>query len=64
MARNKNEFWDGLFTLGGILGLGWLIVEAVKLASKEVYICPNCKGTIYKNQKECPSCHATITWKV
>ena len=65
MAKKKaHDFWDGLLTLGGILGFGWLMVEAIKLASKEEYQCSNCKATIKYKEKECPNCHATITWKV
>lgn len=49
--------------MGGILGLGWLMVETIKMVSKEEYHCPNCKAVVKHNTKECPNCKATLTWK-
>lgn len=62
--RRGSNFWDSVLPLGGILGFGWLMAEAIKLASKEEYRCPNCKGTLKHKEKECPGCHAMLTWKV
>ena len=66
MGRGKNQesFWDGLLSLGGILGLGWIMIETIKLVGTPEYRCPNCKTTIKKDTSICPKCDATFTWKV
>ncbi len=66
MGRKKSEdgFWDGLLTMGGVLGLGLLLVEIIKLVATEEYRCPNCKATIRKQDTKCPNCQANLTWKV
>ena len=66
MAHRKKEesFWDGMLTLGGVLGLGWLMIETIKLFGTEEYRCPNCKTTIKKEDSKCPNCQASLTWKI
>ncbi len=66
MARKKqaNDFWEGMLTLGGILGFGWLMVETIKLFGEERYRCPNCKTLVEKRAPECPKCKAQFNWKV